>query len=155
MKEKLKVAANALIFQCLLWAVSGNSYASDLIDFEQYKGKYVLYLDFWASWCIPCRESFPWINKINSDYGDAGLKVIAINLDSNREDADNFLKHQPANFEMVFDPEGKLAQAFDIQGMPSSVLIGRNGKVYSQHIGFNAGRTVLYENTIRKLLGEE
>jgi len=155
MKKKLKIIANVVIFQCLLLVGGGNSYASGILDLEQYKGKYVVYLDFWASWCIPCRESFPWINKINSEYGEAGLKVIAINLDSNREDADIFLKQQHANFEIVFDPEGKFAQDFDIQGMPSSVLIGRNGKVYSQHIGFNAGRTVLYENNIRKLLGEE
>ncbi len=110
--------------------------ANGQIRLDQLRGK-VVYVDFWASWCAPCRRSFPWMNDIQSKYAAQGLQVIGINLDANSDDARRFLAATPARFEVAFDPEGGAARRFEVKGMPTSVLIGRDGKVLSQHVGFN------------------
>jgi cytochrome c biogenesis protein CcmG, thiol:disulfide interchange protein DsbE len=99
------------------------------------KGK-VVYLDFWASWCGPCRQSFPWMNEMQSKYGAKGFQVVGVNLDAKRADADQFLGNWPAKFTVAFDAKGDTAKRFEVKGMPSSVLIGADGKVLAVHRGF-------------------
>lgn len=99
------------------------------------KGK-VVYLDFWASWCGPCKQSFPWMNEMQKKYGARGLQVIAVNLDAKRDDADQFLKQNPANFTIGFDATGDSPRRFAVKGMPTSLLIGPDGQVIQQHSGF-------------------
>lgn len=106
------------------------------IKLDQYKGKLV-YLDFWASWCGPCKRSFPWMAAMQKQYGAAGLQVVAVNLDARREDANVFLNSTPAGFTVAFDPSGATAQKYGIKGMPSSALIGRDGRLLAMHTGFN------------------
>ncbi|WP_374319202.1 TlpA family protein disulfide reductase [Aquabacterium sp.] len=101
------------------------------------KGKLV-YLDFWASWCGPCRQSFPWMNELQAKYGARGLKVVGINVDSRRADADAFLSQLPAQFAVVFDGKGEAPGAYKIKGMPSSYLIAPDGHVIKVHAGFRA-----------------
>lgn len=105
------------------------------VRLENYLGK-VVYLDFWASWCGPCVRSFPWMNAMQKRHGGAGLQVLAINLDAQRDDANAFLMRVPAQFLVGFDPAGASARAYAIKGMPSSVLIGRDGRVLWSHTGF-------------------
>lgn len=104
-------------------------------DLDAYRGD-VVYLDFWASWCVPCRLSFPWLIDMQESHEKDGLRVIAVNVDSDRGDADSFLHGQATNFPIVLDPNGEIAQQYQIQGMPSSVLIGRDGKILQTHTGF-------------------
>ena len=151
----MRVMVRMLMVAALIQLSVGISVAEESLDLSRYKGKQAVYLDFWASWCVPCRESFPWLNKINSQYSDQGLKVIGVNLDVEVSDAKKFLESYPAKFDVIYDPEGELATQFNLQGMPSAVLIGRNGKIFSQHIGFIDGRSEHYEDAIRKLLSEE
>ncbi len=99
------------------------------------RGKWV-YVDFWASWCGPCRQSFPWMNEMQRKYGARGLQIVAINLDARRADADSFLAQHPANFALAFDSQGESARRFQVKAMPSSVLIGPDGKVLYLHRGF-------------------
>jgi thiol-disulfide isomerase/thioredoxin len=99
------------------------------------KGK-VVYVDFWASWCGPCRQSFPWMNEMQSKYGAQGLQVVGVNLDAKKADADQFLSHWPAKFNVAFDAKGDTAKRFEVKGMPTSVLIGADGKVLAVHQGF-------------------
>ena len=99
------------------------------------KGK-VVYVDFWASWCGPCRQSFPFMNDLQAKYRAQGLEILAVNLDAKREDADKFLSDVPAQFSVAFDAKGDSARRFEVKGMPSSFLVGRDGKLVAVHRGF-------------------
>lgn len=124
------------------------------IDFDQLKGK-VVYLDFWASWCGPCRESFPWMEKMHQHYKDQGLEVIAVNLDQEPGLAQAFLKKFPVDFRIETDPKGELATYFKVETMPTSVIIDRQGNARFSHLGFHNDRSQGYEQEIRQLLEEQ
>lgn len=96
----------------------------------------VVLVDFWASWCGPCRQSFPWLSAMYQRYGPDGLVVVAINLDKDRERAEAFLREFSPPFIVAFDPAGKTAEAFDVRAMPSSYLVSRTGRLVYSHPGF-------------------
>lgn len=112
----------------------------------------VLYVDFWASWCPPCAKSFPFMNQLQARYSAQGLKIIALNLDQKRSDADDFLQRMPAHFEVLFDADGQCAQSFDVQAMPSSYIIDHNGVIRHVHLGFRSGEADEIEQAIQELL---
>ena len=126
---------------------------SQPITLQDLKGQ-VVYVDFWASWCGPCRKSFPWLNQMQQKHGAQGFKVIAINVDSDRELARHFLKENTADFTIGYDAEGQLASAFKVQGMPSSFLIDRNGVIRHAHVGFREKEIALMEEQIQSLIRE-
>jgi thiol-disulfide isomerase/thioredoxin len=121
------------------------------VKLSDYRGK-VVYLDFWASWCDPCRRSFPWMNELQSRYGQDGFAVIAINLDESTEDAKKFLQQIPASFDIAYDPSGKTAEAYGLRAMPSSYLIDRNGQLIHSSLGYRAAEKRIIEDKIRKLM---
>jgi cytochrome c biogenesis protein CcmG/thiol:disulfide interchange protein DsbE len=124
------------------------------LDLHDYHGR-VVYLDFWASWCGPCRQSFPWMQLMKNSYQDRGLTVIAVNLDKSRAEADKFLSHFNPTFEVRFDPNGGLAEGYKVHAMPSSVLIDRHGVVRSTHEGFRPVDEPAFEAQVRELLSEK
>jgi cytochrome c biogenesis protein CcmG/thiol:disulfide interchange protein DsbE len=115
----------------------------------------VVYVDFWASWCGPCRQSFPWMETMKSTYEAQGLEIVAVNLDRDRADADKFLKQFHPTFDVRFDPKGELAESYKVQGMPSSVLIDRHGVTRFTHVGFRPVDGAIYEAQLRQLLAEK
>ena len=121
------------------------------LNLEKYAGKVVI-LDFWASWCVPCRRSFPWMNEMQEKYGQDGLVIVAVNVDREVENAEAFLAEYPANFEVIYDPDASLAKAYKIQVMPSSFVIGRDGASIEQHAGFKVKKQNEYEDLIRAAL---
>lgn len=125
--------------------------SADAVDLAELKGK-VVYLDFWASWCGPCRQSFPWMGELQRDLGKDGLVIVAVNLDQMRSDADKFLSEFKPPFRIAFDPKGGMAERFKVQGMPTSVLIGRDGKTRLVHQGFRTKDRESLEQQIRAAL---
>ena len=123
------------------------------VTLEEFKGQ-VVYVDFWASWCGPCRKSFPWMDAMRAKYATQGLAVVAINLDSDRELAEAFLAKLPAKFHIRFDPEGDTAREFDLQGMPSSFIFNRQGQLVQSHVGFFEEYASDYEQELVSLLKE-
>ncbi|MEO6929768.1 MAG: TlpA disulfide reductase family protein [Casimicrobiaceae bacterium] len=113
---------------------------------------HVVYVDFWASWCGPCRKSFPWMNAMQQKYGAQGLRIVAVNVDKRRSDADKFLAQVPAQFTTVFDASGTAPAAYAVQAMPSSVLVDAAGNVSLVEEGFRDERRDELEARIRALL---
>lgn len=130
------------------------SFQAKAFDVQEYKGK-VVYLDFWASWCAPCKLSFPWMESMHQKYKDKGLVVIAMNLDSDKKDAEKFLKPFKSSFLIEYDPDGKVAERFNVEAMPTSVIFDRNGKQVKQHMGFDSKKAELYEKEILSTLSSK
>jgi thiol-disulfide isomerase/thioredoxin len=135
-------------------AAASNIKNIDQFNLEQYQGK-VVYLDFWASWCKPCRKSFPWMNGMVERYPAQKFKIVTINLDRDPEAMHEFLSRVPARFEIYHDSAGTLAEKFQLQGMPTSYLIDRSGQVVSRHIGFETRLIDEYEEEIEALLSAQ
>jgi thiol-disulfide isomerase/thioredoxin len=117
------------------------------------KGKVVL-IDFWASWCPPCKASFPALDALYRDLRARGLEILAVNLDERRRDADAFLATHPHSMPVLFDPKGESPLAFAVKGMPSSVLIDRDGTMRFTHMGYTEKTLESYRQEITALLSE-
>ena len=144
-KERSWLAAVAAAQLALFpWAPAA---ASSDFGIDQYEGKVVV-LDFWASWCVPCKRSFPWLNAMHEKYADEGLVIVGVNLDMERADAEQFLQEYPARFTIFYDESQHLARQFEVVAMPSSYVIGRNGKVIARHMGFKVKQQDEYESVI-------
>lgn len=124
------------------------------VSLNALKGQVVL-VDFWASWCAPCRESFPFLNRMHRQYNAQGLHILGINVDEKRTDATRFLDKIPAQFSVVYDAAGDTPKAYDLKVMPSSYLIGRDGKIHRVHQGFRAKDEAALEAAITSALREK
>jgi cytochrome c biogenesis protein CcmG, thiol:disulfide interchange protein DsbE len=120
-------------------------------DFARYRGQVVV-VDFWASWCKPCRQSIPWLNELRTRYGPQGLVIVGVNVDANRADAENFQREVPVGFEVLYDPQGKLAEQFGLQGMPTSFVFDRDGKLAHTLLGYREAQRRDHETEILNLL---
>ncbi len=120
---------------------------------SEYRGQ-VLLIDFWASWCIPCKASFPQLDALHKDFKDKGVTVLAVNLDEQRKAADLFLSTRPHTMPVVFDPAGTAAETFGLKGMPSSVIVDRKGIIRFIHMGYTEKTLAQYRVELAQLLGE-
>ncbi len=107
------------------------------VSLSRYKG-HVILVDFWASWCLSCKTSFPALDALAREYEPRGVAVLAVNVDERRRDADAFLAEHPHSMTVLFDPKGVAPQAFGVEGMPTSYLIDRTGVVRFTHEGYSA-----------------
>jgi cytochrome c biogenesis protein CcmG, thiol:disulfide interchange protein DsbE len=166
--EIIKIFTNILI-SCAVISVSAlaqangsrigsaSSEGSDLatdIAWNSFIGK-VVYVDFWASWCGPCRQSFAWMNAMQAKYGREGLLIVAINLDQDTTKANAFLAQNPAQFQIRYDPKGKVAEQFAVKSMPTSFILDHRGKQTVTHSGFHLSETSTYEDELRKALSQK
>lgn len=119
------------------------------VSADSLRGKVVL-VDFWASWCGPCRQSFPWLQTMQDRYGTKGLQILAIDLDKTRDGAAQFLKQYPATFQVAFDPVGRTAEAFHVNSMPSSFLLAPDGTIVHVTRGFDTKTAAAVEALIKK-----
>ncbi len=124
----------------------------ETVALDKLRGK-VVYVDFWASWCGPCRKSFPWMADMQRKYGPAGLAVVAVNVDKKRPDAEKFLQTTPAQFTVIYDPTGAAPAAWNVKSMPSSFLIDSKGNVALIENGFRESGVEEVENRIKLLVG--
>lgn len=127
----------------LSWAIEVGETAPEIVatssgtavTLASMRGQWV-YLDFWASWCGPCKQSFPWMNEMHAKYGSRGLRIIAINVDAKASDAERFLGGTPAKFAVAYDPKGETPKRYAVKAMPTSYLIDPKGRVTLVHAGF-------------------
>lgn len=161
--RRFQAALYALILGTLL-LTGGGAYAQQAfplgfelptdkgeLSLQQFSGK-VVYVDFWASWCAPCQKSFPFMNELHTKYSEKGLRIIAINVDKERADVAIFLRKNPAQFLIAFDAVGQTPKQYQVKGMPSSYLIGRDGRLIKIHQGFKEADREQIERSIQEAL---
>jgi thiol-disulfide isomerase/thioredoxin len=115
---------------------------------------HVVLVDFWASWCPPCKASFPALDALSKELKPRGVVVLAINVDERRRDADDFLADHPHTMTVLFDPKGTLPAAMNVQGMPSSFVIDKAGSIRFTHMGYTGNIADQYRHEITELLSE-
>jgi peroxiredoxin len=123
------------------------------VSLADYRGK-IVFVDFWASWCSPCRESLPLYDKLAADFGADDFAVIAVNLDETAADAKKFIAQHPVRYTIVQNPQGDIPKMFGVAGMPSSYLIDRDGTIRQRHIGFDKKDVDMLRAEVTKLLGK-
>ncbi|HEY3296094.1 MAG TPA: TlpA disulfide reductase family protein [bacterium] len=121
------------------------------ISLDSLRG-HVVYLDFWASWCAPCRQSFPWMDQLTKKYADQGLIVLAINLDAKRDAADKFLAAHPVSFTVAYDSKATVPPLYNVKAMPSTFIINKDGTIAASHIGFQEKDTADLEKQVMESL---
>jgi peroxiredoxin len=129
------------------------SRSGDTVSLAQLKGKVVM-LNFWASWCGPCRQEMPLLDQMHKRYSALGFTLVGVNVDANSKDAEDWLNKTPVSFPVLFDRESKVSAMYDVKAMPSTVFIDRKGNVRYLHKGYKAGDEGEYLNQIRALLKE-
>jgi peroxiredoxin len=136
---------------CELTALTDNQ----AVNISSYRGK-VLVMDFWASWCGPCAQAFPFYNELQQTLQGQGLQVVGVNLDTKPAEAQSFLAQHPANFPIMVDAAKRCPQAFGVKAMPSSYLIDRKGVIRHVHLGFRPGEARAEMRAwVDKLLAEQ
>lgn len=115
------------------------------------KGKVVI-VDFWASWCGPCRDSMPVLERLSRTYKEKGLVVLGVNIDNDAKSASAFLKEVRVSFPVVNDSAKKLAKVYAPPTMPSSFIVDRQGRIHAVHAGFKASDGPKLESEVQKLL---
>jgi thiol-disulfide isomerase/thioredoxin len=123
------------------------------VRLSAFKGRIVL-VDFWASWCLPCKASFPALDALSREYEPKGATVLAINVDEKRRDADTFLSAIPHTMTVLFDPKGQSPEAFGVRGMPTSFVIDRAGNIRFTHTGYSGNVAEQYRQELNRLLSE-
>ena len=118
------------------------------------RGK-VVYLDFWGSWCLPCRESLPFLNRIRNSLLRDDFEVLAINLDELNEDATRFLGNYPVDYPVLADPNHTTLPTYGVDVLPSSFLIDRQGHICTSHVGFKLAYKDTIEEEIRALVAQK
>ena len=124
-----------------------------VVNIEEHEGK-VVYLDFWASWCPPCLKSLPLLNEYYNDLDDAGFEIVAVNLDSDTDDARAFLKKKPVDYPVGIDTEGKTPKAYGVKAMPTSYIIDKKGVIRYVHKGFKPKDMKKIQKLVAELLAE-
>ncbi len=132
---------------------STKTLTGETVKLSDYKGKVVM-INFWASWCAPCRQEMPLLEEISKEMEKAGFVLLGLNIDEEVSDAKDFLKTSPVTFPILLDPEGKVAELYQVQTMPSSFFIDRKGNLSHLHSGYKPGEEDDYRKVIKKLLAQ-
>ncbi len=114
----------------------------------------VVMINFWASWCGPCRQEMPLLEALYQKYKDLGFTIWGVNVEEDSSSAKNLLKDISVNFPILFDNENKVSKLYNLIAMPSTVLVDRDGNQRFFHAGYRPGDEAEYDRLIRKLVRE-
>ncbi len=119
----------------------------------QYKGQVVL-VNFWATWCGPCKQEMPLLNQMYKQYKPAGFTLLGINVDKDEPAVKELLARMPVSFPVLLDPANRTSKAYHVDEMPSTVIIDRKGEIRYIHRGYQPGDENEYQDRIRQLVQE-
>ena len=162
---RIRIAAIAAALSVSLPALAGSSPAAPApvftlasragqdVSLAQYKGQVVM-INFWASWCGPCRTEMPLLESIYKKYNRMGFTLLGVNVEPNSQAANDWLKATPVSFPILYDTDSKVSKLYDVAGMPSTVIIDRSGNLRVLHRGYKPGDENEYLDSIRTLIRE-
>lgn len=159
MKRRILPLALSLM---MLPALAGSGQAPDFalkgsggenIRLSELRGQVVL-INFWASWCGPCRQEMPHLDELYQKYEPLGFTLLAVNVEQDRRKADKLLADVPVTFPVLFDDRNEVSKLYDVVAMPSTVLVDRDGNVRHVHHGYKPGYEQTYQEQIRSLIRE-
>ncbi len=162
-----KIAVLLISSLIMLGIFSANSYAKDLkgpakdftlksnqgknIRLKDLRGQVVM-LNFWASWCGPCRQEMPLLDKLYQRYNPAGFVLLGVNVEADPKEADHLLKEIPVSFPILYDTTSKVSEQYKVSAMPSSVIIDCDGNMNYLHKGYKPGDEKTYQSKVKELL---
>ncbi|MEM7292124.1 MAG: TlpA disulfide reductase family protein [Pseudomonadota bacterium] len=114
----------------------------------------VVMINFWASWCGPCRQEMPLLDQMYQQFKPLGFTVLGVNVEENSSAAKNMLKSTPVSFPILFDDQNVVSQLYKVKAMPTTILVDRDGNMRYLHQGYKPGYEVAYQEQVRKLLRE-
>lgn len=117
----------------------------------EFRGQVVM-INFWATWCSPCRQEIPHLNRLQERYRKAGFVLLGVNIDDQPRVAREMMQKLGVVFPVLFDTDKRVSRLYDVGAMPSTLLIDRDGRVRYVHLGYRAGYEIQYDNQIRELL---
>ena len=123
------------------------------LKLSEYRGQVVM-LNFWASWCGPCRQEMPYLEEIYKKYEKLGFVILAVSVDDNQEAADGFMKGVDVTFPYLYDTKSKVSELYKVEAMPTTILIDKNGKQRFLHKGYQPGYEKKYRKQVKKLIRE-
>jgi peroxiredoxin len=160
MRNRIAALAATLMLALPAWAGAGDVQApaftlqsldGKTVTLGQYKGDVVM-INFWASWCGPCRQEMPLLDDIYKQYKDMGFVLLGVNVEPDASNANGWLKKTPVSYPILYDPKSSVSQLYSVQAMPTTVIIDRQGVVRYVHNGYLPGDENQYMNSIRSLI---
>jgi len=130
------------------------SAAGDNLRLSEHRGQVVM-INFWATWCGPCRQEMPKLDEIFARYEQAGFTLLGVNIDEDVERAQRLADELGVSFPLLFDDDQSVSRLYDVQAMPMTVMVDRSGKVRNVHYGYRPGMEQRYLDEVRALLREE
>ncbi|WP_339669375.1 TlpA disulfide reductase family protein [Dasania marina] len=162
MTKRLLIPLLAVFFSSLSLAEGLNKPAPDFtlksnhgnnVRLNELKGNVVL-LNFWASWCGPCRKEMPELDKLHKKYQRLGFTVLGVNVEEDNSAANKLLAANPVDFPILYDSENNASKLYEVSAMPTTVIIDRDGNMRFMHLAYQAGYEKMYEKQIKQLIRE-
>jgi peroxiredoxin len=129
------------------------SRSGENLKLSEFRGDVVL-INFWASWCGPCRQEMPLLDQLYQRYNPIGFTILGINVEENSDQARRLLKEVPVSFPILFDTQNTVSKLYNLVGMPSTMIVDRDGNIRYQHFAYLPGYEKKYEEQIKELLRE-
>jgi peroxiredoxin len=149
----LSPLSNATVEQSLAPDFTLKSNTGENLRLDEYRGQVVM-LNFWASWCAPCRQEMPHLSELHDKYAPLGFQLLGINVDENIEDAKKALQKFSITFPVLFDQANSIAELYNVDAMPTTIIIDKDGKIRHLHRGYKSGYEKDYQDQVSALIKE-